>query len=64
MKNFKTFKNSIMEASKMKIERVPVEIKKVGKVFKVFIDGDHLDDYSSEEEAKKMAKEFVKQLKG
>lgn len=53
-----------MEASKMKIERVPVEIKKVGKVFKVFIDGDHLDDYSSEEEAKKMAKEFVKQLKG
>jgi hypothetical protein len=64
MKNFKTFKNSIMEASKMKIERIPVEIKKVGKVFKVFIDGDHLDDYSSEEEAKKMAKEFVKQLKG
>lgn len=64
MKKFKAFKESLYESTKLKVGKVPIEIKKVGNVFKTYIDGDHLDDYSSEEEAMKMAKEFVKQLKG
>jgi len=48
----------------MKISGIPVEIKKVGKKFTAIIDGDVLDSYSSEEEAAKVAKEFIKQYKG
>jgi len=32
--------------------------------FVVYIDGDRLDDYKSQKEAEKMAKEFVKQYRG
>jgi acyl carrier protein len=48
----------------MKIGDAKVDIKKVGKEFKVEIDGEHLDNYGSEKEAITMAKEFIKQYKG
>lgn len=63
MKKFKDIRTDLIESKKMKISNIPVEIKKVGKNFRVIIDGDKLDDYPSEEEAVKMAKEFVKQYK-
>lgn len=47
-----------------KINGVPVMIHKQKNDFVVFIDGDELDRYSSQAEAEKMAKEFVKQYKG
>ena len=47
-----------------KINRVPVKITKEMNRFVVYIDGDRLDAYRSQKEAKKMAKEFVKQYKG
>ena len=60
----KTF-NQIRESSKkMKIGRIPIEIKKNKNMYDVFIDGDKLDSYKSEAEAVRMAKEFVKQYKG
>lgn len=64
MKNFRNFKESLQESNKFKIGKYNVEIKKVGKMYKTMIDGEHLDNYSSEKEAEKMAKEFVKQFKG
>lgn len=47
-----------------KISGVPVMIHKQKNDFVVFIDGDKLDSYSTQAEAEKMAKEFVKQYKG
>jgi len=47
-----------------KISGLPVMIHKEKNVFVVYIDGDRLDDYKSQKEAEKMAKEFVKQYKG
>ena len=65
MKTFNEFKNLLSESpKKIKISGIPVEIKKVGKKFSAIIDGDVLDSYSSEEEAAKMAKEFISQYKG
>jgi hypothetical protein len=65
MKTFNQFKSLLSESTKgIKISGIPVEIKKVGKKFTAIIDGDVLDSYSSEEEAAKMAKEFIKQYKG
>ena len=49
---------------KKKIDRVPVEIKKQGTKFVVHVDGDKLDSYKSQQEAERMAKEFIKQYKG
>lgn len=63
MKKFKQIRDLLQEAS-MKISGIKVEIKKSGKGYKAFIDGDELDTYSSEKEAIKMAKEFIKQYKG
>lgn len=64
MKRFNQFKDSLLESNKFKLGKYQVEIKKAGSKYKVMIDGDHLDTYSSEKEAEKMAKEFVKQFKG
>jgi PHD/YefM family antitoxin component YafN of YafNO toxin-antitoxin module len=47
-----------------RIDRVPVMIHKEKNKFVVYIDGDRLDAYSTQREAEKMAKEFVKQYKG
>lgn len=62
MKNFKQLKKSLYEAKKIKVGKVNIEIKKIGSKYQAVIDGDLLDTYSSEKEAIKMAKEFVKQL--
>ena len=47
-----------------KIERIPVMIHKVKTKFVVYIDGDKLDSYNTQQEAEKMAKQFVKTYKG
>jgi hypothetical protein len=49
---------------KKKISGLPVMIHKEKNGFVVYIDGDRLDDYKSQKEAEKMAKEFVKQYRG
>jgi len=49
---------------KKKISGLPVMIHKEKNGFVVYIDGDRLDNYKSQKEAEKMAKEFVKQYKG
>jgi hypothetical protein len=64
MKQFKEFQTSIREDKKVKISGITVEIKNTKKGFQTVIDGDVLDTYSSEKEAMKMAKEFIKQYKG
>ena len=64
MKQFKEFQSSIREDKKVKISGITVEIKNTKKGFQTVIDGDILDTYSSEKEAMKMAKEFIKQYKG
>lgn len=64
MKQFKEFQSSIKEDKKVKISGITVEIKNTKKGFQTVIDGDVLDTYSSEKEAMKMAKEFIKQYKG
>ena len=46
-----------------KINRVPVKITKDRNMFVVYIDNDRLDDYKTQREAEKMAKEFLKQYK-
>ena len=48
----------------MKVKGIKIEIVKTGNKFKAMVDGDLLDTYSSEKEAEKMAREFVKQYKG
>ena len=47
-----------------KIDKIPVMIHKEKSGFVVYIDGDRLDSYKTQNEAEKMAKEFVKQYKG
>lgn len=48
----------------MNISGVKVEIVKDKNKFKVMVDGSLLDSYPTENQAVKMAKEFVKQYKG
>lgn len=50
--------------SDMKFEGVPIMVHKQGSKFVAYVDGDKLDTYTSQKEAEKMAKEFVKQYKG
>jgi len=64
MKQFKQLRSDILEAKKMKVKGISIEIVKSGNKFKAMVDGDLLDTYASEKEAEKMAKEFVKQYKG
>ena len=47
-----------------KIDRVPVMIHKEVGGYAVYIDGDRLDSYKTQQQAERMAKEFVKQYKG
>lgn len=47
-----------------KIDNVPVKITKELNGFVVYIDGDRLDSYKTQQQAEKMAKEFIKQYKG
>tara|TARA_B110000858_G_scaffold79887_1_gene92544 strand:- start:135 stop:341 length:207 start_codon:yes stop_codon:yes gene_type:complete len=47
-----------------KISGIKVMIHKEKKMFIVYVDGDRLDAYTTQREAEKMAKEFVKQYKG
>jgi len=47
-----------------KIDRVPVMIHKEVGGYVVYIDGDRLDSYKTQQQAERMAKEFVKQYKG
>jgi len=62
MKQFKDFRESVVYNKK--INRVPVKIEKKLNKFIAYVDGDKLDTYSSQQEAEKMAAEFVKQYKG
>jgi hypothetical protein len=64
MISFTELKESLAKTKKMKIDGITVEIQAVKDKFKVKVDGDYLDTYASEKEAEKMAKEFVKQIKG
>lgn len=48
---------------KKTIGRVPVMIHKEKSGFVVYIDGDRLDSYKNQQEAEKMAAEFVKQFR-
>lgn len=50
--------------SDMKFQGVPIMVHKQGSKFVAYVDGDKLDIYTSQKEAEKMAKEFVKQYKG
>jgi hypothetical protein len=47
-----------------KIDGVPVKVTKELNGFVVYIDGDRLDSYKTQQQAEKMAKEFIKQYKG
>jgi hypothetical protein len=47
-----------------KINNIPVVISKSNDSYKTLIDGDVLDEYSSQAEAEMAAKEFIKQYKG
>ena len=47
-----------------KIDRIPVTINKEVSGYVVYIDGDRLDSYKNQQQAEKMAKQFVKQYKG
>ena len=68
MKDFK----DIREAKKMtgetvfdkKIKRIPVKIVKDAKGFTAYVDGDKLDTYKTEAEAKKNLKITVNELGG
>lgn len=58
----KTFKE-LTEASK-KIKGVNTSIVRKGRSYVAYIDGDILDQYSSEKEAKAMVAAFMKNYKG
>lgn len=69
----KTFRNLLevlkkSESDKVvfdkKIQNLPVVIKKENGVFVVFIDNDRLDAYKTQQQAEKMAKEFITMYKG
>lgn len=68
MKTFKEIREAKMPTGKpvsdMKFQGVPIEVHKKGSKFIAYVDGDELDSYKSQQEAEKMAKEFVKQYKG
>jgi hypothetical protein len=72
MINFKEFRSSLNEAvsqinektvEKMKVgkgsKKYPAEIKKEGSKYVAYVDGDKLDEFKSEEEAKKGIEDFV-----
>lgn len=68
MKTFKQIYEAKMppgeHVADMKIKGVDIMIHKDKGKYIVYIDGDKLDSYATEKEAERMAKEFIKQLKG
>lgn len=68
MKTFSQIRESSMPAGKhvfdKKIDGVKVMIHKNRGMFDTFIDGDKLDSYKTQQEAERMAREFIKQYKG
>ena len=62
MKKFSDFREQVI--FNKKIDRIPVKIQKRSNKFVAYVDGDMLDTYSSEKEARKMAATFIKQYKG
>ena len=62
--NFTDLRTSLTENKKLRLKGVTIEIKKIGRKFRAMIDGEKLDDYATEMQAMKMAKEFIKQYKG
>jgi len=72
MIDFKQFRSDISEAAeqinektveKMKVgsgrKKYPAEIKKEGSKYVAYVDGDKLDEFKSEKEAKKGIEDFV-----
>ena len=72
MLNFKDFRSTIFETAsqinektveKMKVgsgsKKYPAEIKKEGSKYVAYVDGDKLDEFKSEKEAKKGINDFV-----
>jgi len=72
MIDFKQFRSDISEAAeqinektveKMKVgsgrKKFPAEIKKEGSKYVAYVDGDKLDEFKSEKEAKKGIEDFV-----
>lgn len=72
MLNFKEFRTTISEAAsqinektveKMKVgkgsKKYPAEIKKEGSKYVAYVDGDKLDTFRSEKDAKKGIEDFV-----
>lgn len=49
--------------SNFRVDRIPVQIRKDRFGFTVFVDGDRLDRYSSQSQANRAAKQFVKQYR-
>lgn len=62
MKTFNELKESLLTEKKVKVGDQTIVVTKAGDQFKVTIDGEHLDNYDSEKDAIKMAKEFIKQF--
>lgn len=72
MIDFKQFRSGITEAveqinektvEKMKVgkgKKYSAEVKKEGSKFVAYVDGDKLDDFKSEKDAKKGIEDFVK----
>ena len=63
MKSFKELReNKGSSVYKKKHGKYPVEIKKEGSKFVAYIDGDKLDAYRSEKDAKKGIEMMIKEL--
>jgi len=72
MHNFKQFRQAVSESAqqinektvaKMKVgkgNKYSAEVKKEGSKFVAYVDGDKLDDFKSEKDAKKGIEDFVK----
>lgn len=72
MRNFKDFRMQVSESvssinektvDKMKVgkgNKLSAEIKKEGSKYVAYVDGDMLDEFKSEKEAKKGIEDFVK----
>ena len=61
---FTDLRTSLTENKKLRLKGVTIEVKNIGRKFRAMVDGEKLDDYATEMQAMKMAKEFIKQYKG
>lgn len=50
--------------SDMKVGKVQIMVHKDKGKYVAYVDGEKLDSYRTQQEAEKMAKEFIKQYKG